>query len=500
MEKKHLLKQRAGGILLHPTSLPSGFGIGDLGPSAYSFIDFLEVSKQKLWQILPLGPTGYGDSPYQCFSAFAGNPILISPELLKGDGYLEKRDLADYRQTDSMRIDFGQVIKQKHTLFAKSFLNFSEQINNQNNEDYNVFIQDNQYWLDDYSLFMALKEKFELNSWNQWPDNFKQKKQILITENHISSRIEYYKFLQFIFFKQWLSLKKYANQKGIAIIGDLPIFVAADSSDVWAKPELFDLDQKGNPIHIAGVPPDYFSETGQLWGNPLYSWQFMKNNDYEWWKKRIAFLLKIYDIIRIDHFRGFAAFWQVPGNESTAINGKWIKGPGADFFQAMKKHFDFLPFIAEDLGYITDDVYELRDQFDFPGMSVLHFAFIGGEYRAKNYLPHNLKSNSVLYTGTHDNDTTFGWYKTLNRADRDYLHNYLNTSEENVVWALIQLAYASVANSVIIPMQDILLLDSDARMNNPGIEHGNWQFRFTDNMLEEKISLKLIHLAELYER
>jgi len=497
-----MTSNRKAGILLHITSLPGKFGIGDLGSNAYKFVDFLESSGQKLWQILPIGPTGYGDSPYSCFSAFAGNHLFINPELLIKEELLSENDLSNVPEFIDKKTEFSRVKVFKNKLFKKAFKNF---ISNENKfqDSFGTFCYENAYWLDDYAFYMSLKDRHNGNEWSKWERELVMRdiSKMNRWSDKLKEEIDYHKFLQFIFSQQWNKLKKYANYKDIKIIGDVPIFVAFDSSEVWGNKHLFTVEEDGKPITVAGVPPDYFSPTGQLWGNPLYKWKEMEKDNYLWWVKRIRHQLKYVDILRIDHFRGFDAFWEIPGGAPTAEKGRWVKGPGAKLFNALKEQLGELPIIAEDLGIITGSVNELRDKFNFPGMNILQFAF--GSGMETRFLPHNIKQNSVVYTGTHDNNTTRGYFeKEKNKDNNIYSHaqEYLNYYGDDITQELIRIAYSSSADNVIIPMQDILNLDSDARMNFPGTLGGNWQWRFTWEQITSDLATKYKRLTELYER
>lgn len=494
---------RSAGVLLHPTSLPGRYGIGDLGPSAYTFFDFLEKSGQSLWQILPLGPTGYGDSPYQCFSAFAGNPLLISPDLLVKEGYLPAAAVEDAPNFPGARVDYGHVIDYKHDLFRQAFDHFQKNGSAGQRADFDAFCDEEAAWLDDFALFMAVKNHFaehEGGVWNRWPEGIARRTPAGMKKwsQKLADEIRYHKFLQHLFFEQWLALKAYANERDIHIVGDVPIFGAFDSADVWANRNLFYLEEDGSPSVVAGVPPDYFSETGQRWGNPLYRWGRMADTGFVWWARRLEMVLTQVDLVRIDHFRGFEAYWEIPASEPTAVKGRWVKGPGADFFRAMREALGDLPIIAEDLGVITPEVEQLRDQFDFPGMKVLQFAF--GGTRNSNFLPHNFGRNSVVYPGTHDNETTWGWYRNASESERDHVRRYLARSGDDIAWDLLRLAHASVAVISVIPMQDLMDLGNEARMNHPGRESGNWQWRYTENMLTDVIAYRLREITELYGR
>lgn len=495
--------ERNAGILLHPTSLPGKYGIGDLGDDAYKFVDFLEKAGQKLWQVFPLGPTGYGDSPYQCFSAFAGNPNLISPDKLKENELLNENDLKNIPGHDPVQIDYGEIIEYKKSLLKRAFVNFKSNLN-KFEKDFNKFCKENEGWLDDFAFFMAAKEAHGGIVWRDWDKGLvhRDKKSLDEWSKKLSDDILYQKFVQFEFFNQWFAVKQYANSKGIKIIGDMPIFIAYDSADLWANKELFTVDNEGNLETVAGVPPDYFSETGQLWGNPLYRWKVMEKDDFQWWRNRFTNLFKMVDIVRIDHFRGFEAYWEIPGDAKTAVNGRWVKAPGDKLFKSIKKHLGDVAILAEDLGVITPEVEKLRDDFNFPGMKILQFAF-GTDMETK-FLPHNYIPNCVVLTGAHDNDTTRAYFEKA-RQDKnsdiyEHCQKYLNYFGDDIVYELIRLAYASVANIVIVPMQDILNLGGEARMNFPGKLGGNWMWRFTWNQITEDLHLKYYGLTQLYER
>lgn len=492
--------ERSAGVLLHPTSLPGRYGIGDLGDNAYRFVDFLTAAKQRIWQTLPLGPTGYGDSPYQSFSAFAGNPLLISPDRLVSDGFLPAEAVKVIPDFSPTAVDFGPVIEYKNELLRQAHAYFLANGSDDQRVAFDRFCQNTAYWLDDYALFMALKQHHGENEggvWNTWPKPIakRQVRAMKQWSKELADEIASHKFQQFLFYKQWLELKGYANRQGVKIVGDLPIFVAYDSADVWAHPELFHLNKDGSPAVVAGVPPDYFSATGQRWGNPLYNWDKIAANNYSWWIQRLHMNLVQADIVRIDHFRGFEAYWEIPATEPTAVIGRWVKGPDADFFDAIRAKLGDLPIIAEDLGVITPEVEALRDRFGFPGMRILQFAF-GGE-RNSSFLPYNYIRNTVVYTGTHDNETTLGWYLNATEDERDHVRRYAVSSGRDIVWDLIRLAYASVADMAIIPMQDLFVLGNEARMNYPGKEGGWWRWRFTREMFTARASGIAIGLAEL---
>jgi len=492
--------RRASGNLLHPTSLPGRFGIGDLGSAACRFIDFLAGSGQQLWQIMPLGPTSYGDSPYQTLSAFAGNPSLISLERLVEDQYLAPWDFLGAPDFPAQTVDYGPVIDYKQRLLRLSFENFKSQQGGQHAAEFAAFSAANRGWLDDYSLFAALKEHHGGANWSHWEGDIATRQPAALAhwKAVLSDAIQYHCYTQFQFYKQWSALKRYANGKGIRIIGDIPIFVAYDSADAWSHPELFCFDEDGNPTLVAGVPPDFFSPTGQLWGNPLYRWDVMARDGYAWWIERFRAALQQVDIIRLDHFRGFEACWAVPAGEETAAKGCWVKGPGADLFHALEQALGRLPIIVEDLGLITRRVKALRDELGFPGMKVLQFAFTGDPDDA--YLPHNYEHNCVVYTGTHDNDTTLGWWNSLDQRARARVQVYLGRHGDDISWDMIRLALMSVADLAIFPLQDVLGIGSEGRMNTPGRMSGNWGWRYTDGLLNDRVRERLRGLTEIYGR
>ncbi len=499
-----MLDKRASGILLHPTSLPNRFGIGDLGEAAYNFVDFLSASNQSIWQILPLGPTGYGNSPYLSYSALAINPLLISPEKLITEKLLEKKDLENLPAFPLDNIDFEQVKQVKFPLFKKACDNFQNHVSKTLKTDFNEFCQTQHYWLEDYALFMALKEFHSGASWNSWETDLAQRQPDILSnwKERLKETIFYHQFLQFIVFRQWNELKNYANNKNIYIFGDIPIYVAHDSCDVWANPDIFCLNEAtGEAELMAGVPPDYFSETGQLWGNPVYNWEKLAETDFSWWIQRFKAILQYVNIVRIDHFRGFDAFWAVPEGEKNAINGEWVDAPGRAFLTALKTNLgENLPIVAEDLGVITPGVEALRDDFGFPGMKVLHFAFDSD--RENPFLPFNFTNhNAVVYTGTHDNDTTVGWFNARSAEEQKRVVDYLGcVCNEGIHWSLIRLAMASVANVAIFPLQDILGLGNDSRMNLPGKADGNWGWRYREDSLNNWITEHLGWVTELYGR
>ena len=494
--------ERSSGILFHPTSLPGKYGIGTLGKEAYAFIDFLKKSRQKLWQIFPLGPTGYGDSPYQSFSSFAGNPYLIDFDLLIEAHLLSEEALRDVFFGDNEEyIDYGAIYNQKYPLLRKAYENFKSSDNHEMRENLEHFKRENASWLNDYSLYISLKNHFNGLPWNEWAHDIKNREHGAMEhyKNELADDIEYHNFIQFLFFKQWGDVKRYANENGIKIIGDIPIFVAADSSDAWANPEIFLFDEERKPVKVAGVPPDYFSATGQLWGNPLYNWQKLKETNYSWWVERVRANLSTCDIIRIDHFRGFEAYWAIPYGYDTAINGQWEPGPGIDLFNAIKSQLGELPIIAEDLGLMTQGVIDLREATGFPGMKILGFAFDSGE--ENDYLPHTYTKNCVVYTGTHDNDTLIGWFQKAKEEDRQFARDYLNSrSDDEIHWDAIRGAWSSVANMAISPVQDFLGLGSEARINTPGVAAGNWQWRLRHEVLTDELAERIAKLTRVYSR
>jgi 4-alpha-glucanotransferase len=493
---------RSSGILLHPTSFPSRFGIGDLGEAAYRFVDFLAESGQTFWQILPLGPTGYGNSPYSCYSALGGNPLLISLETLRDQQWLTHDDLAHSPDFPQDTVDFERVIEHKIPFLKKACESFKVNANPEQQKEFLAFCESKTHWLEDYALYMALKDQFGGVSWHTWDEKIakRQPEALELSRRKLSAEIFYYKFVQFEFFREWTHLKKYANDRGIYILGDIPIYVAHDSADVWAHPEFFCLDVKtGVPAGQAGVPPDYFSETGQLWGNPVYLWSRLQKDNFKWWIQRFEGLLNYVDIIRIDHFRGFEAFWQVKMGETIAMKGKWVKAPGVALFEVVKEQLGELPIVAEDLGVITPEVEALRDQFGFPGMRVLQFAFCSDP--GNSFLPFNYVRNCVVYSGTHDNDTTAGWFEKIPDWEKDAVLRYLGAVDpQGIHLSLIRLAFSSIANLAIIPLQDIFGWGSDARMNVPGKAEGNWGWRYRYDVLTWEVKDSLKTLVKTYRR
>ncbi|MCF7792516.1 MAG: 4-alpha-glucanotransferase [Candidatus Cloacimonetes bacterium] len=487
-------KERQSGALLHVTSLPNIQGIGTLGKEAFEFVDKLSRADQKIWQICPLGPTGYGDSPYQTFSAFAGNPLLLDMNDLVQKELLQLSDLESLENLSQENVDYGRLFIEKNKLLKKAYYSF------QKDADYDKFCQQNEFWLHEYALFMAIKDHFGGKSWIDWPQDVKLRSSLEMEKFSINlvDEIDYYKFLQFIFWQQWSRLHDYARQNGIEIFGDIPIFVALDSADAWSNRHLFLFDENGNPTFVAGVPPDYFSVTGQLWGNPLYNWQKMQENDFAWWKQRFGHSLKMFDLIRVDHFRGFAGYWAVPFGEETAIKGSWQPALGEELFSVLNSTYGSMPIVAEDLGVITDDVIALKEKFGFPGMKILQFAFGGGDDNP--YLPQNYEENCAAYTGTHDNDTTLGWFQKLSEEQKKQVCDYLSCRENEICKAMIEAIWQSKANIAVAPMQDWLELGNEARMNTPGKAAGNWQWRIKEEQFDEKLIESMRELTVEFER
>jgi len=493
------LSIRSAGVLLHPTSLPGPFGIGDLGPTAFAWIDTLDRAKITWWQILPLGPTGFGNSPYQAYSAFAGNPLLVSPLGLRDDGLVDERDFATPLPGGS-KVDYDVVIAFKDNLLKKAWENFRGGRGKQVVGEFEAFRKREAVWLDDYSLFMAIKDSRGGAGWLLWPKELRlrEPKALETARRQLDAAVGMHAFRQFLFYRQWGWLRDYAAKRNIRIIGDIPIFVSGDSSDVWANPQLFKLNPDRQPTAVAGVPPDYFNADGQLWGNPLYDWDAMAKTGYQWWIERMRACFHLVDVVRLDHFRGFESYWEVPANSPTAKTGKWIKAPGADFLRKMRAALGGLPIIAEDLGLITPEVDNLRREFDLPGMKVLQFAF-GGEPHHM-YLPHGYEHRTVVYTGTHDNDTTRGWYQSAPSHEQDFVRRYLARGGEDIAWDLIRLAWKSVANLAIVPLQDVLNLGSPSRMNFPGKALGNWGWRCEPQQVHPGMLDQLADLTWLYDR
>lgn len=498
--KNEGIEMRRNGMLLPIASLPSPYGIGGFSKEAYEFIDLLEETGQKLWQILPLGPTSYGDSPYQSFSTFAGNPYFIDLDTLAEKGWLTKEacEASDYGDNESY-IDYGRIYNSRFVLLKQAFLN-SDILSD---EKFTEFCKANQHWLPDYALYMALKNQNDGKSWIEWEEEIRLRKPEAVEyyKKELEEECNFYEFLQYEFHEQWTKVKEYAHEKGIQIVGDVPIYVAFDSADTWANPELFQLDEKNLPLGVAGCPPDAFSATGQLWGNPLYNWAYHKKTGYDWWLKRIAYCFDLYDIVRIDHFRGFDEYYSIPYGDETAVNGHWEKGPGMDLFNTFKEKLGELDIIAEDLGFLTESVFQLLKDSGYPGMKVLQFAFDPSE--DSDYLTYKYQRNCVVYTGTHDNDTTAGWFEKLSDGDKEVALRYMNsfyTPKEEQHWDLIALAMRSTADTCIIPVQDFLGLGSEARINMPSTLGDNWKWRMTKGAFSEELKEKIRRMTKLYGR
>lgn len=485
---------RAAGIFLHPTSLPSPYGIGDLGESACRWVDILAESRQLFWQVCPLGPTGYGDSPYQSLCSFAGNKLLISPQKLFEMELLTREELDCVPALSDAAVDFGNVIVEKDRLFEKAYARFND------SNEFLDFCEREHYWLDEYALFKVIKEQHKGRSWAEWDPSLKLRFPATLDAVKASERraIRYEKFLQYMFHCQWLELRDYAKKAGVRIIGDMPIYVAYDSSDAWASPELFELDENGGLLRVAGVPPDYFSETGQLWGNPLYQWQNMRQDGYAWWIKRIKKALGLVDYLRLDHFRGFESYWAVPAGSATAVDGTWEQGPGEDFFNCLRNALGAVPIIAEDLGEITHGVEELRRKAGLPGMKVLQFAFSGDA--SNPYLPYNVNSDSIMYTGTHDNNTSCGWYAGLGEKEQAFVKGFLGCTDDDFIDRFLRCAYASPSRLCIVPAQDVLGLGAGNRMNTPGVEGGNWRWRMLPEYMDVKYFGRAKDFTVIYGR
>lgn len=489
---------RKSGVLLPVSSIPSKYGIGTFSKQAYEFIDSLEKAGQSYWQILPLGPTGYGDSPYQSFSTFAGNPYYIDLEELIDEGYLTRSDCdkCDFGDNDEY-VDYEKIYFSRFKVLKIAFRNS----NIEKQADYQAFVKDNSYWLDDYALYMAVKNSFDGVSWSEWDEDIKLRKPAALKRyrEKYAEEVAFFKFQQYLFAKQWFALKEYANSKQIQIIGDIPIYVAFDSADTWANPELFQLDDTLTPIAVAGCPPDAFSATGQLWGNPLYRWDYHRKTDFAWWMRRIAYCYKLYDVVRIDHFRGFDEYYSIPFGAETAEFGHWEKGPGYEIFKTMKTKLGNKAVIAEDLGFLTKSVINLVKKTGYPGMKILQFAFDSRE--ESDYLPHNYAANSIVYTGTHDNDTTIGWYSGLSRKDKKFAKEYLNIrSNKDIQWQFIRAAMASVSETCIIPMQDYLGLGAEARINIPSTLGTNWKWRMLEGAFTDELAQRIYDMSKLYGR
>lgn len=495
------MKKRQSGVLMHISSLPGKYGIGSFGKSAYDFVDFLVRTKQRYWQILPLGTTSYGDSPYQSFSAFAGNTYFIDFDILIEEGLLNEADVkgADFGD-DPRKVDYAKIFDARRPIMEKAVARF---LKAEDLSDYESFVEQNAAWLEVFAEYMAIKEHFDNLAWTEWPDEAIRRREAASLASYrekLADKLTYHRVTQYLFFKQWLRLKAYANEHHIEIVGDMPIYVAADSADVWAQPHFFKTDAVGKPTCVAGCPPDEFSETGQLWGNPIYDWEAMDKDGYAWWIERLRESFKIYDIVRIDHFRGFESYWEVPAGSETSASGKWVKGPDYKLFAAVKEALGDLNIIAEDLGFMTDEVIELRERTGFPGMKILQFAFNPDDESIDS--PHLAPNNSVMYTGTHDNNTVLGWYKDeIDDATRQYMAQYTNRKEyETVPHAMLRTIFASVSFMAIATMQDLLELDSAARMNYPSTIGGNWTWRMTAEELNPIVEGELYSLTKTYRR
>jgi 4-alpha-glucanotransferase len=499
MPTEAVQRRRASGILLHPVSLPGRYGIGDLGREAHEWVAALATARQSWWQVLPLGPTGYADSPYQSLSSFAGNANLLSPDFLAEDGLINLSEL-DQIRSESGRVNYAAVIPFKRRLVEQAWGQFQQTGQAKSRAEFDHFRHREASWLDDFALFLALKEAHGGRQWSEWPAEyaFRMPEALAQAAGRHGEAIDLHRFAQFLFFRQWQRLRGAANEHGVRLIGDLPIFVAYDSADVWAHPELFQLDERRQPTAVAGVPPDYFSATGQLWGNPLYDWDALRKSGYAWWVDRLRATLRMVDVVRLDHFRGLQAYWEVPAGAATAQGGRWMPGPGGDLLTTLRNALGGLPLIAEDLGFITPEVDQLRERFGLPGMRILQFAF-GGAVETR-FLPHNLSRDVVVYTGTHDNDTTVGWFTGLTDSELDYFLRYTPEAQRDPAWALIRLAWASVADRAIAPVQDVLQLDRSARMNRPGTCSDNWQWRLRAGDLTKEHWDRLAEFTETYQR
>ncbi|MBV9301203.1 MAG: 4-alpha-glucanotransferase [Acidobacteriaceae bacterium] len=503
---------RSSGILLHPACLPSRFGIGDFGSEAFRFADQLASAGQTIWQMLPLGPTGYGDSPYQLFSAFAGNPLFISPELLARDGFLDHRDLESAPDFPNHIIEYDRVSDWKLPLLEKAYREFRDKAEPEAQHAFDEFCREQAAWLDDYALFIALKHAFgSAYSWTDWDDDLVRRKPSALAHwrEKLRDEIQCQEFWQFEFYHQWHALRKYSHTRGLSLMGDIPIYVAHDSSDVWAHPEHFYLNESGKPAVVSGVPPDYFSATGQLWGNPIYRWPEMERSGFSWWTERFRAMFRLFDVVRLDHFRGFQAYWEVPANETTAINGRWVEGPGSALFRAVTEQLGELEIVAENLGVITPEVEAIRHEFNFPGMAILQFGF-GKDPQACSFRPHNYERDLFAYTGTHDNDTVVGWWNSEGgdstrtpedvRKEKDFALEYLGPGGESIHWKMIRSLLSSVARAAIVPMQDVLGLGSESRMNKPATLGGNWRWRMLPGAFTSDHQARLRKLCIAYDR
>ena len=493
------MKERQSGVLMHISSLPGKYGIGSFGKSAYDFVDFLVRSKQTYWQILPLGTTSYGDSPYQSFSAFAGNTHFLDLDLFFQEGLLNEEELAGNWGEDSTTVDYALIYEKRRPILEKVVQRFLEK---EDLTDYHRFVEEKAEWLEPFAEYMAIKESFDMKSWTNWTDEEIKRRHPEALANYrekLADKLEYHRVTQYLFDKQWKALKHYANERHIQIIGDMPIYVAEDSVEMWATPHYFKTDEVGNAACVAGCPPDGFSPLGQLWGNPIYNWRAMKLDGFTWWIKRLKASFELFDVVRIDHFRGFAAYWEIPAGATDATGGQWVKGPGYDLFEAVKNELGDLPIIAEDLGFMDDAVIELREATGFPGMKILEFGFMGAEASSTD-LPHYYPVNSVSYTGTHDNDTVLGWYESATDEERDFCNRYLNRTDEPISYALLRSLYGSVSKMTIATMQDLLQLDTTARMNIPSTLGGNWVWRMQEGDITQEVEDFLLEITELYDR
>ena len=493
------MKERQSGVLMHISSLPGKYGIGSFGKSAYDFVDFLVRSKQTYWQILPLGTTSYGDSPYQSFSAFAGNTHFLDFDTFVKEGLLTEDELAGNWGDDSTTVDYALVYEKRRPILEKVVQRF---LKKEDLTDYHRFVEEKAEWLEPFAEYMAIKESFDMKSWSKWTDEDikRRKPEALATyREKLADKLEYHRVTQYLFDKQWKALKQYANEHHIQIIGDMPIYVAEDSVEMWATPHYFKTDEVGNAACVAGCPPDGFSPLGQLWGNPIYNWRAMKLDGFTWWIKRLKASFELFDVVRIDHFRGFAAYWEIPAGATDATGGEGVKGPGFDLFEAVKNELGDLPIIAEDLGFMDDAVIELREATGFPGMKILEFGFMGSESSSTD-LPHYYPVNSVSYTGTHDNDTVLGWYESASEEERDFCNRYLNRTEEPISYAMLRSLYGSVSKMTIATMQDLLQLDTTARMNIPSTLGGNWVWRMQEGDITQEVEDFLLEITELYDR
>ena len=491
---------RSSGTLVHPTSFPGKYGIGDFGNEARTFLDFLERTHQTIWQVLPLTPTGYGNSPYASFSAFAGNPYLISPDILVSKGLLTKAEAAKTELPARVEVDYDKAFSNKDALFKIASERFYASLNTEEEKKFKAFKKENKHWLDDYVLFMACALHYNKQPWNTWDKDIAQRKPAALKsyKKKFKDEIELQYWMQYEFDNQWMNLKKYANEKNIRVVGDIPIFVDHNSSDVWANPKYFEVDKQGNRVLVAGVPPDYFSETGQLWGNPQYNWKELEKDGFSWWVDRFKHMFKTCDAIRVDHFRGFDEYWEVKADEKTAINGTWVQGPGEKLFDTILKECGELPIIAEDLGFVTEGVEKLRDKYAFPGMKIIQFAFDADSKNA--FLPHNYTQNSVVYTGTHDNDTTIGWFNQAPEEEKHRVRVYTKSDGAEINWEFIRLGMLSVSDQAIFPLQDYMNLDGSHRMNFPGTSSGNWLWRYTHAMFSSLDEDRIRFLIDLSNR